>query len=132
MDGGSKRHSKDHGFFKQRKNQAVRFVIRDKAHLAFIRKLPCIKCGSTPCDAAHIRMGTGGGIAIKPGDDSTIPLCRKCHREQHRIGERRFYGDIETARCLAGNLYLLSGNIHDSDGAVCSMRFKIFPLAMPA
>lgn len=43
--------------------------IEDPAHLAFIRKLPSVISGRTPCDPCHIRTGnptyrkkrTGGG-----------------------------------------------------------------------
>lgn len=41
-------------------------------------------------EAAHVRTGTDGGMALKPGDNWTIPLCAKAHREQHQIGERAF------------------------------------------
>jgi hypothetical protein len=29
-------------------------------------------------------------MGLKPGDYWTISLCRDCHSEQHRIGERSF------------------------------------------
>lgn len=86
-------------------------IIRDKKHLEFIRKLPCVRCGGNAI-AAHIRKGTNGGTGIKPGDDWTLPLCHTCHSEQHQIGEVAFYKDLEKARQLARDLYLLSGDIY--------------------
>lgn len=41
-------------------------------------------------EAAHVRIGTDGGIGLKPGDQWTIPLCSMHHRKQHRIGESTF------------------------------------------
>lgn len=53
-------------------------------HLAAIRQMECIVCWAPPPnEAAHIRMGLAGGMAKKPDDSLTVPLCRKCHGEQH-------------------------------------------------
>lgn len=65
--------------------------IRDAAWLEKIRHMDCIVCQKTPCDPAHIRVGTNGGMGMKPGDDYVIPLCHECHSEQHRIGEKTFW-----------------------------------------
>ena len=37
-----------------------------------------------------VRIGTDGGIALKPSDRWIISLCAGHHREQHQLGERRF------------------------------------------
>lgn len=47
-------------------------------------------CGGRPIEVAHIRTGTGAGVAQKPHDFFTISLCRDHHAEQHRIGEASF------------------------------------------
>lgn len=86
-------------------------IIRDPAHLAFIRDLPCCHCGRHQSQAAHVRKGTNGGTGIKPGDDWTLPLCHECHHLQHQIGEVAFFKDMDAARRLARNLWLLSGDI---------------------
>lgn len=68
------------------------------AHLAYIRELSCLACGdNTSTEAAHIRMGceeigkrqTGKGE--KPDDIYTVPLCGKCHREQHQTSEEKYW-----------------------------------------
>lgn len=71
---------------------------RDEKHLALIRQLPCIKCGKSPCDAAHVRKadaehGKAPGI-MKPDDKWTLPLCHKHHMEQHREGENEFWARL--------------------------------------
>lgn len=79
-------------------------------HLAFIRSLPCCRCGRSPSQAAHVRMGTGGGMGMKPDDRYTVPLCADHHREQHQVGEKAFWGEDDPVR-LAG--YLAGDSDHD-------------------
>ena len=68
--------------------------IKDARRLAFIRSLPCCVCGdNTSTEPAHIRaagLGYGKahtGMAQKPDDKWTVPLCGRCHREQHAFGD---------------------------------------------
>jgi len=48
---------------------------------AWIRTLPCLGCGRTPSEAAHAKSRGAGGTAAH-----LVPLCHKCHREQHQVG----------------------------------------------
>jgi hypothetical protein len=64
-------------------------------HLVFVRQLPCVACGkAAPSHAAHVRTGTDGGVAIKPGDRYAVPLCSACHAKQHRVGELSFWAEL--------------------------------------
>ena len=72
--------------------------IHDDKHLAFIRGLPCLVCkNNIETEACHIRMRDPSiakpmtGIGNKPHDKYTVPLCGKCHREQHSGSEHRFW-----------------------------------------
>lgn len=72
--------------------------VEDPAHLAAIRRLPCIVCRKPgPNDAAHIRSGSlfynkrRTGFGEKPDDKWTLPLCRADHDEQHRGNELAFW-----------------------------------------
>ena len=67
----------------------------DAKRLAFIRTLPCCVCHSPgPSEAAHLRMGLGGGMGMKPKDSWTVPLCHRCHSKQHNgAGEVAFWRD---------------------------------------
>lgn len=74
----------------------------DKAHLNYIRRLPCIRCADdTATEAAHLRRSDFRigkpitGIGIKPDDRFVLPLCGKCHRLQHEIGEDDFWKDLD-------------------------------------
>lgn len=66
---------------------------RNLAHLAWIRTLPCAvrpRCASRDVHAHHVRLGTGGGTGLKPGDAWTVPLCPAHHSELHQVGARTF------------------------------------------
>lgn len=67
--------------------------IEDAAHLASIRKMPCLVCGRPgPSDPAHIRSASRQygkrltGLGEKPSDQWVLPMCRRCHEDQHRWG----------------------------------------------
>ena len=99
--------------------------IRDRKHLAWIRALPCLVCGRTPCDPHHIRYGSNSGVGTKPGDDFTIPLCHTHHRELHDKGELRYlydYGGYEKARTLAKKLYEVTGDTERALELICKWR----------
>jgi ERF superfamily protein len=60
--------------------------LRDKIHLRFVAKQPCLICERLPCDAHHLRFAQGRGLGLKVSDEFTVPLCRGHHREVHRVG----------------------------------------------
>ncbi len=59
---------------------------RDKDHIKFVAKQPCLICGSRPTDAHHLRFAQNRAIGRKVSDEFAIPLCRGHHRELHRCG----------------------------------------------
>lgn len=72
--------------------------VKDEAHLEFIRSLPCVSCGdNTATEAAHLRAANRdygkepAGMQAKPHDRWTLPLCGRCHREQHEGDEAAFW-----------------------------------------
>lgn len=74
--------------------------VRDNAYLAFLRRQPCLRCGSTPCDAAHVRWAPPGsgwryvGKGEKPDDARAVPMCRADHELQHSMSEARFWAEV--------------------------------------
>lgn len=71
---------------------------RSPAHLSFVRKHSCAKCGGMAgIQAAHVRLGSGAGVGQKPDDYFTVSLCRDCHRRQHEQGERTFWSGFALA-----------------------------------
>lgn len=96
--------------------------IRDQKHLAFIRTLPCVLCGKSPSEAAHIRTATNSGTGIKPNDSQVISACQQCHALAHLKGHKTVFGDTEKLLNLANVLWIKTG---DFDYCVSSiMRFK--------
>jgi ERF superfamily len=61
--------------------------LRDKAHLRFVAKQPCLICGRQPSDAHHLRFAQPRGLGLKVSDEFTVPLCRGHHRELHRASK---------------------------------------------
>jgi ERF superfamily len=60
--------------------------IRDREHMRFVMKQPCLVCGRTPSDPHHLRFTQSRALGRKVSDEFTIPLCRGHHRELHRCG----------------------------------------------
>jgi hypothetical protein len=79
---------------------------RDRQHLRFIIKQPCLVCGRQPCDPHHLRFAQARGLGQKVSDEFTVPLCRAHHRELHRAGtevewwSRLGIEPLQTARTL--------------------------------
>jgi Rad52/22 family double-strand break repair protein len=60
--------------------------IRDKEHLKFVAKQPCLVCGRQPSDAHHLRFAQLRAVGAKVSDEFTVPLCRTHHRNLHQTG----------------------------------------------
>lgn len=97
--------------------QAKRQRVKDDAHLAWLRTLPCTITGTMPVEAAHIRYADPAygkretGAGEKPSDRFALPLSPDKHREQHRGDERAFWArhGIDPLQ-VATALYLNSGD----------------------
>jgi hypothetical protein len=61
--------------------------IRDREHVRFVMKQPCLICGRTPSDPHHLRFAQYRALGRKVSDEFTVPLCRGHHREIHRCGD---------------------------------------------
>jgi ERF superfamily len=80
--------------------------LRDRQHLRFVARQPCLVCGREPCDPHHLRFAQPRGLGQKVSDEFTVPLCRAHHRELHRAGKEREWWlrkglePLESARVL--------------------------------
>ena len=61
--------------------------IRDRNHVRFVTKQPCLICGRSPADPHHLRFAQHHALGRKVSDEFTVPLCRGHHREVHRSGD---------------------------------------------
>jgi hypothetical protein len=68
--------------------------LRDKNHLRFVAKQPCLICARQPADAHHLRFAQPRALARKVSDEFTVPLCRGHHREVHRCGDEAHWWKI--------------------------------------
>jgi hypothetical protein len=60
--------------------------VRDRDHIRYIVKQPCLICGRRPSDPHHLRFAQSRALGRKVSDEFTVPLCRTHHREIHRCG----------------------------------------------
>ena len=70
----------------------------------WVSRQPCAICGAAPCDPHHYRIGTGGGMGVKPHDKFCLPLCHHHHVQAHQVGARTFWhGHEPTEMCAKLN-----------------------------
>ncbi len=61
--------------------------VRDRDHVRYVAKQPCLACGRQPADPHHLRFAQCRALGRKVSDEFTVPLCRGHHREAHRCGD---------------------------------------------
>jgi hypothetical protein len=61
--------------------------IRDRDHVKFVAKQPCLICGRRPVDPHHLRFTQQRALGRKVTDEFTVPLYRGHHRDAHRSGD---------------------------------------------
>ncbi len=59
--------------------------VMDEKYLSYVRALPCLACGNSPCDPDHLKTRAQGR-----NDYLTVPLCRLHHSERGQIGDNAF------------------------------------------
>jgi hypothetical protein len=68
---------------------------RDREHMRYIMKQPCLICGRKPSDPHHLRYVQPRALGRKASDEFTVPLCRIHHRLVHRVGnEAAWWKDV--------------------------------------
>ena len=102
-------------------------VRRRSQHLAFIRQLPCVVCGTAPpSEAADVRSGADGGAGMKPADRYCISLCSDCHALQHQFGEQTFWSTVRIDPLnVAFRLWTVSGDIKAGERIAFRARQQI-------
>jgi ERF superfamily len=62
---------------------------RNREHLRFVAKQPCLICGRKPSDPHHLRYLQPRALGRKASDEFAVPLCRVHHRAVHRARDER-------------------------------------------
>ena len=107
--------------------------LRDKQHLRFVAKQPCLVCGREPCDPHHLRFAQSRGLGLKVSDEFAVPLCRAHHRELHRASTevdwwaRTGIEPIDIARRLWIETHplMVSASLPDWDRAALETKLAI-------
>jgi hypothetical protein len=61
--------------------------VRDREHVRYVAKQPCLICGRSPSDPHHLRFAQTRALGRKVSDEFVVPLCRGHHRDVHRCGD---------------------------------------------
>lgn len=82
----------------KRKRQRFARAYGSSDNVERIQAMPCVICGRSPSEAAHVRSRGAGGTWR-----DIVPLCRDHHREQHTVGLRTFEAThaVDLARIAA-------------------------------
>jgi hypothetical protein len=59
---------------------------RNREHLRYVARQPCLVCGRKPSDPHHLRYVQPRALGRKASDEFAVPLCRIHHRLLHRVG----------------------------------------------
>lgn len=99
------------------------------AHLAAIRKCPCVACLRVPAgEAHHLKHGTGErGAGMRSTDRWATPLCRTHHEDVERAGSRNEPAvfarwGVEDAMQLASDLWRASPSVPSMTRIVIAHR----------
>jgi hypothetical protein len=62
---------------------------RNREHLRYVAKQPCLVCGRRPSDPHHLRYLQPRALGRRASDEFAVPLCRVHHRAVHRARDER-------------------------------------------
>src|SRR5262245_3787173 len=103
---------------------------RNRDHLRFVVRQPCLICGRKPSDPHHLRFVQPAALGRKASDEFVVPLCRSHHRAVHLAGEERSWwhtAGIDPLK-IARKLWSLT---RDDECRVGADRRKQQPAAEP-
>ncbi|WP_422388627.1 DUF968 domain-containing protein [Bradyrhizobium symbiodeficiens] len=106
---------------------------RSKAHLSFVRGLPCLICKRTPVDAHHLKFAQQRALGRKVSDEFTVPLCRSHHQALHRKGnEKAWWADMQVDPLSAARDLWATSPVHEAGSAPLSYSEPRSALEAPA
>ena len=107
--------------------------IRDRDHVRFVAKQPCLLCGRKPADPHHLRFVQHRALGRKVSDEFTVPLCRGHHREVHRSSNEAAwwtnagFDPTVTARALWLETHPLPTNADQMGSEIASSQPAVGP-----
>jgi hypothetical protein len=106
---------------------------RNKEHLRFVIRQPCLLCGRKPSDPHHLRFVQPRALGRKSSDEFAVPLCRTHHRAVHRARDERAWwkatgiDPLKVARKLWKDT--LGNKGHDQPNALQGTQTTVAPSA---
>jgi hypothetical protein len=67
---------------------------RNRQHLRYVMRQPCLICGRRPSDPHHLRYLQPRALGRKASDEFAVPLCRVHHRAAHRAGDEQAWWQV--------------------------------------
>lgn len=67
--------------------------IECRPYIAWLKTLPCDRCGKTPSDPSHLD-NYFKGMGTKLPDLWAIPECRECHEKYERTPPQKLYAQV--------------------------------------
>jgi ERF superfamily len=64
---------------------------RNRQHLRYVAKQPCLICGRRPSDPHHLRYLQPRALGRRASDEFAVPLCRVHHRAVHRARDEQVW-----------------------------------------
>jgi len=95
---------------------------RNREHLRYVAKQPCLICGRKPSDPHHLRYLQPRALGRRASDEFAVTLCRVHHRAVHRARDERAWwraagiNPIKVARQLWKDTRMDEGRI-EPEGA---------------
>ena len=89
---------------------------RSPEYLAWIRTLPCCRCGGPGGDPHHVIGLNWGlsGMGTKAPDSYVMPACRACHQDIHRLPELQRYQPDWLRHTIARGVRRFDGEIREA------------------
>lgn len=91
-----------------------KFPEKDNEYLNFVRKETCLICGTSICEAHHVKLNDLAGLGQKTPDYMAVPLCDNCHRNMSG-------GHIDTETIIKACPFIFQ---HIDIKAFCKLRYK--------
>jgi hypothetical protein len=111
---------------------------RNREHLRYVAKQPCLICGRKPSDPHHLRHAQPRALGRKASDEFAVPLCRVHHRAAHRVGDERAWwkqagiDPLKVARKLWKRTRVSEGQIRPDRGAEVTSQVQSSAATIPA
>jgi hypothetical protein len=101
-------------------------------HRYWIATLPCVICGHTETQCAHIKYADArilkplsSNIGMRADDRFCVPLCERHHRLQHSRGERGWWRRAPIDPVLISlDLYSISGDSEEAERLITMLNYS--------